>query len=984
MTRLGSTDRRGRRVLHWAITMLAAVAAVATPGLTQEEETAPAGAGADAAWRAEARWDTVDEISTAEIHRHTTDPEYLTPLVSYIPDHPEVPSPRDVLGYIAGTEGKLTHPNDEIRYFETLAESSPRVQLREMGLTEEGRRMLLVVVSSAENLARLDELKAHTAALADPRRTDEAAAKSIIEKAKPIMHITAGLHSPETGPPEMVMELAYRVAVSEHPDIQEIRDNVVLLITPVTEPDGRARVVEWYYRHLEGYDHRLVTPSRSPPYWGSHAYHDNNRDGLQMTLKLTQNYVRAFHEWHPTYSLDLHESVPLLYVSTGTGPYNRTLDPITVAEWQWIANWEITELTRQGLPGVWTWGFYTGWNPSYLLWVTNNHNSLGRFYETFGNSSPMTMERDLEGSRYSGKDVTSRQWYRSQPPKKKFVWSLRNNTNYMQSGVLASLRLTARNGDTLLENAWRKGRNSLQRGIDETPHAWVIPADQPARDRLAYLINQLRRHAIEVHRATADFEVEEGTFSAGDFVVRLDQPYGDFARNLLQITKFPEDAEQRPYDDVSWTFGKIYRVDTQPIDDPSILEMADLEPVDAEVAFPGKIFGSGGAAWVIAQDGSNTFVTLRYLLDRFAVLATEEAFEDSDRTFPPGSFVLRPQPGLEEALAPALEATRLDAHGLGDMPEVPMHDVDLPRIALYHNWVSTQPDGWVRYTLGEAGIPYDYINDDDLRSGDLPYDVIVMAHQGGGTSFKALVHGRDDRLGPQPYEHEEGFESHGVIDSSADITGGMGFEGLANLETFLDDGGTLILLGSAGVLATDSGLLRNVSRLSAGEVNTPGSAIQTQVRRRDHPLVYGYDDVHHVFRTNGPVYSVPRHLEHWIVSQYGTKPPPQDDDSGSDDNPQDDSVRDDDSAKDEVTDDADDSEGDFLLIGYVSGRDELERKGVVLDVPRHGGGRVLLYSFNPLHRYLNHGDHNYLFNALLHWNDFPAPEPKEHPDLAED
>jgi len=960
--------------------MLVVSATITAPGLAQEEGVVPEGAGADAAWRTEAQWDTVDEISTAEIHRHTTDPEYLTPLVSYIPDHPEVASPRDFLGYIAGAEGKLTHPDDEIRYFEALAESSPRVELREMGLSEEGRRMLLVVVSSAKNLARLDELKAYTAALADPRSTDEAAAKSIIEKAKPIMHITAGLHSPETGPPEMVMELAYRLAVSEHPDIQEIRDNVVLLITPVTEPDGRARMVEWYHRHLEGYDHRLVMPSRSPPYWGSHAYHDNNRDGLQMTLELTRNYVRSFHEWHPTYSLDLHESVPLLYVSTGTGPYNRTLDPITIAEWQWIANWEITELTRQGLPGVWTWGYYTGWNPSYLLWVTNNHNSLGRFYETFGNSSPMTMERDLEDSRFAGKDVTSRQWYRSQPPKKKFMWSLRNNTNYMQSGVLASLSLTARNGDTLLENAWKKGRNSLQRGIDEKPHAWVIPADQPARDRLAYLINQLRRHAIEVHRATADFEVEDGAFRAGDFVVRLDQPYGDFARNLLQITKFPKDAEQRPYDDVSWTLGKIYRVDTRPIDDPAILELADLEPVTAEVAFPGKTAGDGDAAWVIAQDGSSSFITLRYLLDRFEVLATEQSFEDSDRTFPPGSFVLQPQNGLEEALAAALETTQLDAHGLSALPEVPMHDVDLPRIALYHNWISTQPDGWVRYTFGEVGIDYDYINDDDLRAGDLPYDVIVMAHQGRIGSLKALVHGRDDRFGPLAYEPEPDFPSHGLIDSSTDITGGMGFAGLANLESFLDGGGTLILLGSAGILATDSGLLRNVSRLSASEVNTPGSVIQTQVVRRDHPLVYGYDDVHHVFRGNGPVYRVPRHFEHWIVSQYGIKPPPKDDDSDSDsedpepDDPQDETG----------DDDSDETEGDFLITGYVSGRDELERKGVVLDVPRHAGGRVLLYSFNPLHRYLNHGDHNYLFNALLHWNDFPAPEPKEHPELATD
>ena len=281
-----------RALLATAILFVSVAVAAQAPS---EDESLP-GAAADAAWRSEARWDTVDEEGTADIHRFTTDPAYLTPLVSYIPEHADVPSPRDVLGYIAGAEGKLTHPEDEYRYLEQLAASSPRVQVEEMGLSEEGRRMLLVVVSSAANIERLEHYKDMTRALADPRATDEAAARSIIEQAKPIMHITAGLHSPETGPPEMVMELVYRLAVSEHPDIREIRDNVILLITPVTEVDGRTRAVEWYYRYLEGYDNRFVMPSRSPPYWGSHAYHDNNRDGIQMTLKLTQHYNAAFHE----------------------------------------------------------------------------------------------------------------------------------------------------------------------------------------------------------------------------------------------------------------------------------------------------------------------------------------------------------------------------------------------------------------------------------------------------------------------------------------------------------------------------------------------------------------------------------------------------------------------------------------------------------------------------------------------------------------
>ncbi|HSM15634.1 MAG TPA: hypothetical protein VK845_01385 [Gemmatimonadales bacterium] len=189
--------------------------------------------------------------------------------------------------------------------------------------------------------------------------------------------------------------------------------------------------------------------------------------------------------------------------------------------------------------------------------------------------------------------------------------------------------------------------------------------------------------------------------------------------------------------------------------------------------------------------------------------------------------------------------------------------MDLPRLALYHNWVSTQADGWTRYTLERAGVPYDYINDDHIKAGGLRerYDVILMAHQ-GGSSAKRLVHGLARRFGPMPYTRESGFLSHGVIDSSPDITGGIGFGGLSNLEQFLDGGGTLILLGSAGRLATDFGLLQNVGTLTSENINTPGSSLRAKVRRRDHPNAYGFEHVHPVFRTNGSVYTVAQQYEH--------------------------------------------------------------------------------------------------------------------------
>ncbi len=970
---------------HHLLLVILATAAASAHAYDYDKKDPAAGAGPKAPWRAVAQWDTVDEISTAEIHQFTTSTDYLTPMVSYVPDDPNVPSPRDVLGYIAGAENFLTRPEDTIRYFQALADASPNVDLIQTGTSEEGRPFHVAIISDAANIARLEEFRGYTRALSDPRRTNDAAAAEIFAKAKPIMHITAGLHSPETGPPEMVMELAYRLAVSKHPDIERIRKEVILLITPVTDVDGRAEVVDWYYRHTKDYTDYDYLPAGGPPYWGYYAFHDNNRDGIQMSLKLTQNYMDSFLEWHPTYSLDLHESVPLIYVSGGTGPYNANVDPITVREWQMFAHYELEELQRFNVPGVWTWGFYDGWNPSYLLWITNNHNAMGRFYETFGNGSARTMERDLSEVEYAGKPVTERMWYNADPPPKKLTWSLRNNTNYMQSAALASMRLLSNNGRTMLENFYQKGKNNMRAGAEEAPHAWVIPVEGQDPVRLSYLINQLQRHLIEVSRATRDFELKEGKFKAGDFVVRLDQPYGRHAKNLLEAQDFPKTPpEIRPYDDVSWTLGNLYRVKTTKIEDKAVLDLKDLEAVSAPLSLPGTVAEGDPEAFAISHVGSNGLIQARVLLGKQKILAADAAFKVSDVEYPAGTWIIPHQRGLRGKLVEIAKQTMLDFHALDAMPEVPTHSVELPRLALYHNWVSTQPDGWVRMTFDKAGVPYTYISDQTIREGGLraKFDVILMADQGGADA-KTLVHGRDPKFGPIDYRPTKDFPAHGRVDDARDITRGIGFGGIAELEKFLHEGGTLMLLGSSGRLATDFGLVRNVTT-AAAKVDTPGASLQTMVTRRDHPIAYGYDDTNWVQRGNGPLYSVPKKYDHWIVLKYGTKALRDEDDKKKDeakaDAPKDDAKKD-----EKPKDDAKPKDkGKFLLSGFVDGQDTLEKSAAIIDIPRNNGGRVILYSFNPLHRYLNHGDFNYVYNALLHWNDFPDGKPKDSPDLVKD
>ncbi|HEX6864339.1 MAG TPA: M14 family zinc carboxypeptidase, partial [Thermoanaerobaculia bacterium] len=398
--------------------------------------------------------DVPEPGSVEKIREHTTEPRFLAETVAYVPESETVPSPGDVLGRIVGTPNELGRVSEIYGYYRRLDEASDRVQVETIGRTEEGREILLVAVSDAENLAQAGRWREITARLADPRATSREEARRLAAEGKVIYHLLGGLHSGETGSPEMLMELAYRLAVSERPSIQEIRKNAVVLITPVVEPDGRDRAVEWFYRHLRGrkgsWDE--IREILSPPYWGHYVFHDNNRDGMQVTQALSKALHESFFAWHPQVMHDLHESVPFLYISTGHGPYNRGVDPVTIHEWTQLGVHEAGSLSSLGLPGVWTWGFWDGWWPGYLNAVANNHHAVSRFYETFGNTLPGTYDRDLSESRYSGKKVTDVQWYRPWPPDKKVRWSLRNNTNYMQSAVLEGLEYAALHRQELLES----------------------------------------------------------------------------------------------------------------------------------------------------------------------------------------------------------------------------------------------------------------------------------------------------------------------------------------------------------------------------------------------------------------------------------------------------------------------------------------------------------------------------------------------------
>lgn len=915
--------------------------------------------------------------SVEKIREYTTAPEFLPETVAYVPDSDTVPSPTEVLGHLAGAPDELSRVAQVHGYFRALDAASDRVQVQVAGTSEEGREILVALISDAGNLADAGRYREITARLGDPRTTSREDARRLAGEGKVFYYLLGGLHSTETGSPEMLMELAYRLAVSEKPEIRAIRENAIVLITPVVEPDGRDRMVEWYYRHVRGRDLPWEELSRidSPPYWGHYVFHDNNRDGIQITQALTRAVHDTYWSFRPQVMHDLHESVPLLYISTGHGPYSRAVDPVTISEWTQLGHHEAGALAAQGLPGVWTFGFWDGWWPGYLVSVANNHHGVGRFYETFGNTSAGTFERDLSEARYAGKLVTDVQWYRPWPPGKKVRWSLRNNTNYMQAAVLEALGFAALHRRELLESFWIKGTRALETGRTEAPHAWIFPPEQRDSGRLAHLVNQLQAHRIEVHRLTGPFTLKSKTWPAGSYVVRMDQPYRNAAVNFLDEQKFPADEPNPPYDDVAWSFPLIYGVDGSKIDDRSIYS-ASMEPVEGMVTPPGGVTGMGDI-FLLRDTGQTSFLTARVLLAAYQIDAAETAFQADGVQYPAGSWIIQaPRDAVEQAAV----RLGLSMTAVAAMPDVRRHLLDLPRLGLLHTWTSTQDAGWARYTLDKAGVQYDLISDTDLRRGGLSgrFDVLLFPNSSG--SFASMVHGLDPRHGPLAYTRTEEFPSHGIPNASDDITGGMGFEGLAELQRFVRDGGVLIALANAGTLAVDGGLVRDVSRVPPGGFNTPGSEVRVKVLRPEHPIAYGYEELGSVFRGNGPLWDVDKRNRGFAVVQFGTKDPePEEDEENAGAGTieiEEEEIEEQGSetppspapAPDRKEDKKEDKR--LVLSGFVRGEDVVDGKPAILDVPV-GKGRVLLYAFNPLHRYLNLSDFRLVDNALLSWNDLP-------------
>jgi hypothetical protein len=569
------------------------------------------------------------------------------------------------------------------------------------------------------------------------------------------------------------------------------------------------------------------------------------------------------------------------------------------------------------------------------------------------------------------------EWYRPMPAPSEVKWSARDNLNYQETGALAALDESANHSKEMLRNFYKKEWDSWQKGLTQPPYAFLIPQDQGDPARVAQMVGRLMAQRIEVARAQNAIQLQEGRFPAGTYVVRLDQPYRNYAVDLLTPQRYPKDGEP-PYDDVSWELPANYHLQAIPTADAAI-RSASLTKLTEQPQVAGAITGAG-SVYLLKDTGQESLLAARYRLANFDIQIAEHEFEVGNEKLPAGSWIIQPQSGLPDAIHATAKELGVDFTEVSTVPEVPRHKAPAPRIGVWVPWADTDSIGWIRYSLDQRKVPYTYLRDEDIRAGNLKSSIDVLLYGHVDLELAEQIEGLPKTWSPMPFKKTPQTPSFGTPAESDDITGGIGYEGLAQIQGFIDQGGLMLTLGSGTMLALEGGLVRFVRRSSGGvprsaaggggassaasqqaATRTPGAHVRVTFDRPDHPIAYGYPTHTWVFRQNFPLYNIPRR---WLRMAYCTTCLDGPEDRGG------------------IVMEWGDSAQPFVVSGQAWGEENLIGRPAILDMPV-GKGHVVSFNFNPMHRDLNRGDQRLLWNALLNWqailDSHPQPANNQHP-----
>jgi Zinc carboxypeptidase len=461
----------------------------------------------------------------------------------------KIPTPAEVLGFASGEDRKLASWDQVVDYFQKLDAASDRVVFETLGNTTMGKPFVMATISSPANLARLEEFKKIQDQLADPRKlgpfaTRDRKAAELIRQGKTIVLITCGIHSTEVGSYLSSMLIAHRLASSTDADVQKILDNTIVLLVPSLNPDGVDIVKNWY-------DKTLGTPFEGtdpPELYHKYTGHDNNRDWYAFSQVETQLTVDKIHNvWHPQIVHDIHQQGSLgsrLFLPPYMAPVEPNVPKGIVQGYTELGNWMAAEMRAKGFQGITTNSTYDAWSPARAY--SHYHAGVRMLSETASAkiATPLTLKFE---------ELRSREGYDPQKESPQFgplwrggEWHLSDITKYMTTAAFLLLDHAATNREQWLKRFYAIGKDAVRPRRPGEVFGFLI---EQAPNSEA-LLNILKRGGVEVSSAKEGtlFKVGKRTIPPDARLIRMDQPYGAFAKTLLEAQHYPNlrDAEGHP------------------------------------------------------------------------------------------------------------------------------------------------------------------------------------------------------------------------------------------------------------------------------------------------------------------------------------------------------------------------------------------------------------------------------------------------------
>jgi hypothetical protein len=811
-----------------------------------------------------------------------------------------IPTPREFLHLEIGADRVLADYRQIRSYFAELDRLSPRVQVETLGKSTLGEDMVMAVITSEANMARLPRLRQIAARLADPRGATDAEIAALAEEGRTFLLITCNIHATEIGSTQMAMEWAHALATAEDAETRRRLDEVVLLLVPSLNPDGQIMETEWYRKYLG-------TPyegGREPWLYHHYAGHDNNRDWFMLTQSETKAMSRAvYKEWFPQVWLDEHQmgnTGPRIFTPPYSEPVDPDIHPLVWREVNRMGADMSLRLEQAGKSGViYGYSFDAYWpgGTKNTAWFKNISGLLTEVASA-RLATPLYVDpSELAGGRKGLIDYEAQTNFPNPWPGG--WWRLRDIMDYERIASDAILETSANLRHDLLRDAATRARASIAAAAPG--EAFRLPRAQ--RDWAS---------AVKLAELLVEHNVEVFTSAEGDLWVPLAQPYGNFVREMLTTQRYPEvklvpgKDIVRPYDVAAWSLPLMMGVTVERGASPAGLTTFAAGARAAAIADGPAALPPGGAERAKALNAA--------LRAGGQVTVTDRAVASGGRTWPAGTAF------LDAKAARAAAGALPSGVELAPAPAVAGRTLTTPRVGLYQSWSASMDEGWTRFVLERYGFAPRTLDNATIQKGALraSFDVIVLPD----VPKDVIASGRPKR------EDGGGY----FVELPPEYRGGLDATGAAALKAFVQAGGTLVALaGSCDyVLEQFNVPVSNaLAKVTPQEFGCPGSLLRARVTA-GHPVTWGlpaeaalFVDKPIAFQTQPPA----GELDRTVLATYPEDP------------------------------------RDVLMSGWITGEDKLVRRSAAVAVTL-GSGKLVLLGFRAQHRAQTDGTFPFLFNAL--------------------